>query len=147
MSREIKFRAWSKKTKKMYKVIHLHLASYDGVWVTCERNCPFEQKTVHYDIQPRECIVMQFPGLKDIHGVDIYEGDIIAYSHKKKEGDKIVTIVKEKGHEVIYKNGCFFLDNEPLGYEWEEDKFVECDTQKWATVIGNVHENPELLTK
>ena len=97
------------------------------------------------EIQWQNIKWLKYTGLKDISGIEIYEGDIIAYCHIERQGDKTARIVKEKGHEVVHKLGCFFLNNEPLGYEWEEDKFVECDTQQWATVIGNVYANPYLL--
>jgi len=85
--------------------------------------------------------------MNDVNGDEIFEGDILAYSRKEKQNDKIVSIVSEKGFEVVYKSGCFLLNNEPLGYDFDEGKFVECDTKNWATIIGNIYANPELLTE
>jgi len=137
MSRELKFRAFDLIDKKMHFVMSIW-----GFPKTEDITIPFEDtcNTLFNNFE-----LMQFTGLTDLNGTEIYEGDIIAYSYREKQGDETVRIVKEKGHEVVYKNGCFFLNNEPLGYEWEEDKFVECDTQKWATVIGNIYENSELI--
>ncbi len=142
MKREIKFRVWNG-----MQMEHNIMAGFLGSFYVQGIDEKDSASMSHFNTKyPDGNPLMQFTGLKDISGIEIYEGDIIAYSHREKQGDEMVRIVKEKGHEVEYKNGCFFLNNEPLGYEWEEDKFIECDTQKWATVIGNIYNNPNLLT-
>lgn len=72
-----------------------------------------------------DCELMQFTGLKDKNGVDIYEGDIVKADWHWEDG-KLVDLSYE---------GCFF-------YAIQE--YVLEDVLE---VIGNIYENPELLTK
>lgn len=73
----------------------------------------------------------QFTSLKDKYGRDIYEGDII-------EVDGISMKI-----EVRFVRGVFaFLWNGNL-----DDEFpTSSPTHEWAVVIGNIHDNPNLLT-
>lgn len=65
--REIKFRAWNKKYKKMYRVHDLHMANpmNGGIWATVDARDPIGDKDIYIQIQPKDIEVMQYTGLKD----------------------------------------------------------------------------------
>ena len=110
--RPIKFRAWDKKFKKMYEGdIRIVLAFPND------------------DVE-----IMQFTGLKDKNGREIYEGDII------RTGDAIsfVWFGYGKFNEAYYTENYKF--DEPMLIDRDLSDF--CD---YTEVIGNIYENPELL--
>lgn len=116
MTREIKFRAWIKKYKRMSEVTSLFPRKKS-------LQCTFDRYT--FD----EVELMQYTGLKDKNGVEIYEGDIVhlwggEYAQGFYEYDEKIAI------ENLIIDGYFII-------EYLQTGNVE--------VIGNVFENGDLL--
>ncbi len=82
--------------------------------------------------------VGQFTGLKDRNGKDIYEGDYLVC--KQYLGGNFVEYATERGH-VVFDAGAFCLKRKQGVFRafrcWFDNYKIE--------IIGNVHENPELL--
>ncbi len=122
--REIKFRAWDKKENKMQQVVQIlygHEASNYPLSVDFFRSV---KSRLIEDIE-----LMQYTGLKDKNGVEIYEGDII----KMESG--ITQLIK-------FGEGLFEVwdDENTKGFP-----FGLWNINKDSEVIGNIYENKELL--
>ena len=124
MSREILFRAWHKKRKKYYEVLHLHINELEGNWATCKGYNIIEQKDIHIQVQPEECIIEQYTGLKDKNGNNIFEGDKLSL-----DGDCV-------GH-IIYDDGCFHLLVE--GNQQGRSPILQERTKRFK-ITGNIHQ-------
>ena len=136
--REIKFRAWTG-LKMEYDII---VGKFGAFYVNPFNNGidPKDSaslttcNTKYSDTTP----IMQFTGLLDKNGKEIYEGDIV----KKEDGTKWV---------ITWKNYAWFrcnLGNDGHGRSFPDDTYGEYfvdDNALDSEVIGNIYENPELL--
>lgn len=124
--REIKFRAWNKKTSKivdLYSITPLATDpnfNQDGLFI------PFDE----------DYILMQYIGRKDKNGREIFEGDIIKnYYNYYDEKEKKWIPVTENMSIIWNEHWCQFSFNSNRAVDhWGE-----------MEVIGNIYENPELL--
>ena len=125
--RKIKFRAWNSEKKTM----RIH----DVVVCNGKQVIPVQTSGNDYwDATWEECenILMQFTGLKDKNGVEIYEGDIV-----KANINNVVSIGK-----VVYIDDWAMFQTEFTIGNIGRYNCYEADE-----VIGNIYENPELLDK
>jgi uncharacterized phage protein (TIGR01671 family) len=124
--REIKFRAWDKKENKMQQVVQIlygHEASNYPLSVDFFRSV---KSRLIKDIE-----LMQYTGLKDKNGKEIYEGDIVMiYDARESESFPMFS------EKVIFEKGKFMTEGE----------FDLYDTDNYSyELIGNIFENKELL--
>ena len=120
--REIKFRAWHKGKKIMGKVLGIDIL---------HKEIFFSNGDVDYcEISNFKYIeLMQYTGLKDKNGKEIYEGDIIKFLNNI--------------FEVIWCNekASFMLKNK----EYKEFLNFIYENNNGMEIVGNIYENPELI--
>jgi uncharacterized phage protein (TIGR01671 family) len=113
--KEIKFRAWNTREKNIkYSIME-----------------DFSEITDDIDN-----VLMQYTGLKDKNGKDIYEGDILLNTKYGKA-------------EVVFQYGCFGIDiysPYKFGNGFNSFATITADYEN-SEVIGNVYENPNLINK
>lgn len=120
MSRTIKFRAWSVKGKRMYTA-GFQVSPFNGVALSLRGEGTAEGWYRNDDL-----LLMQFTGLTDRHGKEVYEGDVV---RKTSCGDY------GKVGVVVYEKAGF-----QIGEGWDG---LSLDAE--IEVLGNLYEHPELV--
>ena len=128
MNREIKFRAWNK--EKNIMVYNNEDDTY-GYWDGCRNSNVGMVNEILNSKYYEEYEFMQFTGLHDKNGKEIYEGDIV-----KKTGSIGIDIGK-----VIYEYNGFIVDVMNMDRFYGRVHLLE----KFTEVIGNITDKPELL--
>lgn len=145
MNRIIKFRAWDKEERYLLKEKkgvmlypsksgfiekrfgmnqeETYYLGFDGVVVTREWNGVSDEYD-EFDKKEMELVLMQFTGLLDRHGKEIYEGDIV-----KRSTNIFVIEWQQIGEERSIG----------IGFNIHEPEARICE------ILGNIYENPNLL--
>ena len=129
--RDIKFRAYN--GGRIVKVNTIWWADGEINWVDTSKNYDFDE----------DFILMQYTGLKDKNGVDIFEGDIVKRTYLFDGA-----FGKTHAGEVVYdKEYARYVISKP--YKHTEPKTEDLGNllscRSTYEVIGNIYENPELL--
>lgn len=131
--RPIKFRGWDVREQKMIGGVTPSPNHYSDVWTDCGISGE------HGEYSAEDLKLMQFTGLKDKNGKEIYEGDIL-----KSDGSYPL--------EVYWMGlawGVRWNDNgskeESIICDDSGDMEMDKNGLKHMAVIGNIHENGELL--
>lgn len=132
MTRQIKFRAWN--TRKPFidealnEMVEFELTDMDGNYI-CVSGTYLEG----------EYVLMQFTGLLDSNGKEIYEGDILSSEYES----------------IGSKRDCHPVEWNESGGSWSVNHSINDCCKPWRgnlgdhhrseEIIGNIYENPELL--
>jgi uncharacterized phage protein (TIGR01671 family) len=143
MSREIKFRAWDKRIKKFFGNDDFALPSngnsHTGFYL-CRKTPNCDEICGDFN-NNEDIIIMQFTGLKDKQGKEIYEGDIV---RRGDVSEKNLTVVFFRGEFIGLKRSSY-LDFKIGGEnDFPRSMVLYNLYSPQIEVIGNIYENPEL---
>lgn len=129
----LKFRAWDKYEKTMLDVHGINFDEY-GVWT---RELIDDEDDGGF-ILTEDVKLLQYTGLKDVHGVEIFEGDIVKVNVLEGIGPNA---------SIVFKYGMFGVENDMHGYGYDKGLYSlnRIINRHEVEVIGNIFENPELL--
>ena len=137
----IKFRVWDK---------------VNGCWTSIDSIVLCDDGSIAYllpeedDMPPYledEVELMQYTGLKDVNGVEIYEGDIVRVNYSGNDDFSGLAL-------VVFRNGCFELEGKIMeiinseGIMYDDFYAISNDLSRYSAcvkAIGNKFKNPELL--
>jgi uncharacterized phage protein (TIGR01671 family) len=153
--REIKFRAWFPKEQVMLYFDNPDFCGgYNNLtfawvengkevspsWTDSGKSFPFDWDS------PRE--LMQYTGLKDKQGKEIYEGDIVLWEDWHGFEDEMAHPEPDydwrKPHEIIWDD-CGFNIKMPFDNNLRISGKYDYIKQYGVEIIGNIYQNPELL--
>jgi len=122
---ELKIRAFFKVDRRIYEVRSVDFLNKEvTLWD--------KETAVNFEASFDEIELMQYTGLKDENGHEIYEGDIIEFL--EAESGETWTA------KIVFENLAFkALDVEDEAYDYDFDDLSDIE------VIGNIYENPEIL--
>ena len=127
-----RYRVWDKQTERMHIVSGIDfndgLVSSVNIW---HEGWP-------WILEPDEIVLMQYTGLKDKDGVEIFEGDIVAVeNHPFQRKEDSSAGMKIEGDYVVGWN--------QHDLTWCAGDLLLARLKPYVRVIGNIYENPELL--
>lgn len=119
--RQIKFRVWDKKERRF--LTQKEMTEIGGFYYT-----------YGVDPDPEEYVLMQFTGLKDKNGKEIYEGDVVESKDWHTDADG----------RCVLSDANSYMKKKVIEYRTKEP-FVGFTIPSKCEVIGNIYENPELI--
>lgn len=140
MNDRLKFRFWDKKEKEYFTCGDIDHKS--GIFKT------YPYRTYNWCFGHKNIVAEQCTGLKDKNGQLIYEGDIVKITDKSSRKEPFIGVV-EYTNTASFETNCnglyMYLHNPktPENISMVEKKF--CTSLREIEVIGNIHENKELL--
>lgn len=139
MNREIKFRALA--PNKQGELVWFYDVATDG-----------DEVLIYTKIRKCWCIlkdvkaIVEFTGILDKQGVDIYDGDIVVINDTNFEDDddQIPWQIKKMDGAFV----LFYSDDDYYYFDKNIDSFLHGFPDGWEIeVIGSIYENPELLER
>jgi uncharacterized phage protein (TIGR01671 family) len=136
MNRPIKFRAWDREMKLMrtvdaidWRLKRVRVAETDqvGTWL--------------YFDDRKEIDLVQFTGIHDKNGKEIYEGDIIVFRLSSGDQRWMIQYV-ENSMSFVFTKG---LETEARTIRFQNSRESRLASVKHFEIIANLYENPELL--
>lgn len=127
--RELKFRVWEPLNRKMYSMDYSLYKDHGNEKKTFA--LPLENQSLrdsYCSMNLNAINVMQFTGVKDSKGNEIYESDILSISDR------------EDGFQAVFFDEGFYSTDEFALFE-----LVRSENRTFE-VVGNIYENPELIT-
>lgn len=138
--REIKVRAWDKENKAMLYPDEEQFIWYGSkIWLQV---CWPYNKSRNKDVRIENLELLQFTGLKDKNGKEIFEGDIVQYTASDMSSTNIGTKSK---HKIFFDNGAFLIE-----FPTNKGEMCGLDLRVYnqsSEIISNIYENPELLER
>jgi len=130
--REIKFRAWDKQINIITDVVCLNLGTWNDV-ILVHPDSKIVRRQETYNQKTENIVLMQSTGLLDKNGKEIFDGDVVTWAGMRPL-------------EISFGWGD---TNEDYGksYGILIGSSVFCDINQDCEIIGNLYENPELLTQ
>lgn len=130
--RELKFRVWDKETEQMFTFAEIDSIDFTDDFITFRKNN--KNSIAEYLQDFKNIELMQYTGLQDKNGIEIFEGDIVMHM------GSLYTPVYERAIYMAYDVKQFNFNNkEPItqfNCIWRDDG---CE------IVGNIYENKELL--